>query len=1003
MKRNHRQLIMMSAMVAGCAFAHAQVARSSYDPYTREPLPADAPAWMQEIEANPSGVNYARMDSLFADWMANDVDARVKTLEKKPAVNFYRRWMKAYRPFVGADGFIHLPSYQAYADSIERQNKERGIKPMTRAGGSKQWRNIGPNTTMVAKDGVAKNKDSQACVFRIDVARTNPNTVYCGTQTGVVFKTTDKGLNWKPCNALHNFGGPIYALHVSPHDENIIYVGGGQSLWKSTDGGSTWTRQQGIDKRVNSIRISPTNARFITLSTGINDQNGGAFYVSTDGGQSFTATFQGACHDHELQPGNDRRIYLLAKEHANTKFQFYISENGGSSFQAKTLPVSDITAGRLAVSDAPGGNKYVYALVNARQQTYDEGPYGGLGLPYILQSKDEGMTWINNTTRSGRGQTFSEFIDNTQGGQGYFDMIVGASSQNAEHVIFGLCSAYRSEQGGIGDRSKTAIGGYHKLDAMHPDIQDIAICGNDTWICTDGGVKYSNNFFLTDGEDRNFGIYASEYHGFGQGWNEDIMVGGRWHNGDAVHHSNYGEGKTLHVGGVEWATGHVLLSEPRKVYHSDDATRIIPERLDGTESTANYYQFRDKKPYESLQTSKELGFDPRYAKRLIMNSRIDRDLLFVSEDEGSSFHQLYSLEGEEISNYEFARSNPNYIYVAGKFFIYYSTDNGKNWDWIENLPFNNESNGSTGICIAVDPKDEKTLWFANANFPGRVAYTTNMGQTWNYPLAENMMNQRFNWIILTGNQHNGVYLGTEGEARVYYKDDTTNGWIDYSNGLPPAARIARLVPFYKEGKLRAATSQGIWEIPLYVENFTPVAQPMALNIGNGDLSSNPNMEVVFDSYSIASHEGTQWEWSFSPQPQQVTDANKRSARVIFGKTGSYDVTLKVKTPHGEHSRTINDMIRINVPAGIEGTNTYPTAVIRPTIKGGNVVLHVETGSLNEDKTLTLHDVKGRLLHSFSIPADVQQTELNVPSLADGVYIYELRTKQHKYFGKFIKQ
>lgn len=1003
MRKTNSISVILSAMVASCTLVHAQVNRSFYDPYTREPLPVDAPVWMQEIEANPSGVSYARMDSLFADWMANDVDARVKTLEKKPAVNFYRRWMRAYQPFVGTDGFIHLPTYQAYADSIERQNKERGIKLVTRADNSKQWRNIGPNTTLVAKNGVAKNKDSQACVFRIDIARTNPNIVYCGTQTGVVFKTTDKGATWKPCNALHNFGGPIYALHVSPHNENIVYVGGGQSLWKSTDGGNTWIRQQDIDKRVNSIRISPTNAQFITLSTGINDKNGGAFYVSRNGGQSFTVTFQGACHDHELQPGNDQRIYLLAKEHTKTKFQFYISENGGQTFTSSALPVSNITAGRLAVSEAQGGNQYVYALVNSTADVYDDGPYGGLGQPYILQSKDGGRTWANNTSLEARDQTFSNYLDNKRGGQGYFDMMVAASPNNPDHVIFGLCNAYRSENGGKGYHRNTAIGGYEKQDAMHPDMQDIAVYGNDTWICTDGGVKYSNNFFQTDGEDRNFGIYASEYHGFGQGWNEDIMAGGRWHNGDVVHHSNYGEGTTLHIGGVEYATGHILLSQPRKVYFSDDGTSIVPENINGTINRTYNVQFYTQKPYETLQTSKELGFDPRYAQRLMMSSRTDRYYLYISENEGRSFRKFCDMEDEDVVSYEFARSNPNYIYVAGKFGIKYSTDNGNNWDWMENRPFEPASNGSTGINIAVDPKNENILWFSNVNAPGQVAYTTDMGQTWIKPLTGNMLQQRFNWIILTGNQHNGVYLGTEGEARVYYKDDTTNGWIDYSNGLPPAARITRLAPFYKEGKLRAATSQGIWEIPLYVENFIPVAQPMALNIGNGDLSSNPNMEVVFDSYSIASHEGTQWEWSFSPQPQQVTDANKRSARVIFGKTGSYDVTLKVKTPHGEHSRTIKDMIRINVPAGIESTNIYPTALIRPVIKGGNVVLHVETGSLNEDKTLTLHDVKGRLLHSFSIPAEVQRTDLNVPSLVDGIYIYELRTKNHKFFGKFIKQ
>lgn len=1004
MKKSQQRLILTAAIAINNTFAIAQTRPTLYDPYVAEPLPTDAPAWMRAIEANPAGVNYYQMDSLFADWIAKDVDARVKTLEKKPAVNFYRRWMKAYRSFVGKDGKIYLPSYQSYVDSIERQNQQQAIRQQTRTLNTKTWRNIGPNSTVSTVSGSPKSKDWQACIFRIDIAKTNPNIVYCGAQTGVVFKTTDKGKTWLPCNATHNFGGYIFALHVSPHDENTVYVGAGQNLWKTTDGGQTWNRQADIDKRVNSIRISPTNPQLITLSTGINDNNGGAFYVSTNGGQSFRATFEGACHDHELQPGNDQRIYLLAKQPSNSHFQFYISEDGGQSFTHQSLPVNNITAGRLAVSEAPNGREYVYALVNSNQYFYGSSPYGGLGKPHILQSINGGRTWKDNTTRSGQGQTFSEYADNEQGGQGYFDMMIGASPHNPEHVIFGLCNAYRSEQGGIGDRTNNAIGGYHKQEGMHPDIQDIAIHENDTWICTDGGIKYSNNFFKTIGEDRNNGIYASEYHGFGQGWNEDIMAGGRWHNGDAVHHSNYGEGNTLHVGGVEWATGHILMSEPRKVYFSDDLTvSIVPETIDGNIKKLYNRQFTTRKPYETLQTSKELGIDPRYAKRLIMSDRTERSYLYISEDEGFSFRQFCDMEDEDVASYEIARSNPNYIYVAGKFNIKYSIDNGQSWEWMESVPFDNSMNTASGICIAVDPKDENKMWFSNSNFPGRVAYTTDMGKTWHKPLSEDMKDKRFNWIILTGNQHNGVYLGTEGEARVYYKDDTTNGWVNYSEGLPPAARIARIAPFYKESKLRAATSQGVWEIPLYSENFAPVAQPMALNIGNGNLTNEPQKEVVFDSYSIVNHTDAEWEWSFSPQPQKVTGANERIAKVVFGNPGNYNVTLKVKTPHGEHSRTIKNMITISSTAGIEQVTSYPTARIQPVVDGDNVTIHIETNQLNENKTFTLHDAKGRLLHTFHLDALQNKAQLQVPILAHGVYIYELRTKQHKYFGKFIKQ
>lgn len=1009
-----KKLLCMSLFIA--LFAVGDVSAQSqltFDPYTREPLPSDAPTWMREIATDPAGVSYRKMDSLFNVWLATDINARVKTLDRKPAVNFYRRWMKAYRPYVGGDGYIHLPTMQEHIAKLQSQNLRTARKIKTRAVNAPQWRNIGPNTTILGNTPYKpttpnQQKDAQACVYRLSVSPQHPEIVYAGTEMGVIFKTTDKGQTWKPCNALHNFGGPIYALQVHPTNPNIVYAGGGQNFWKSTDGGETWELQTSILGRVNSIRFSPQDPQRITVSTGIIKGQGteaGGFYTSTDGGKSFRLTFRGICHDHELQPGNHNRIYLFAKSSNRDEYEFkmYLSDDGGESFRNVALPITSLAAGRLAVSEAPGGEKYVYALVTASYYGTDNGPYGGQGTPYILKSTDAGETWIDQTETGNTGSyktTFSPFVDKSQGGQGYFDMMIGVSNKNPEHLIYGLCSSYRDLKGGKGWYRETAIGGYQDRDGMHPDMQDIAICGDDTWICTDGGIKYSNNFFETYGQDRNFGIYASEYVGFGQGWNEDIMVGGRWHNGNAVMASRYGAGNSLHVSGVEQSTGYVMLSDHNKVYFSDGGMTTIPQDINGYVS-ATYDNFRDKKPMESLQTSKELGFDPRYAKRLIMTAADDYYKLFLSEDEGLSFRTILETDYEFIVCYEHARSNPDHIYVVAAQSIQHSTDNGNTWQEFKTLPF--QLSNQAGSAIAIDPHDDNILWYSNNTYPGQVAYTTDFGTTWHYPLTNEpeLRDRKFQWIVLTGSE-NGVYLTTVGESAIFYKDDQTNSWVDYSAGFPPGARITRLVPFYKGGKLRAATSQGLWEIPLFREHFKPVAQPIALNLGDGDISKTPNMEVQFDSYSIVNQEKVAWEWSFSPQPQSVIGADTRNPKVVFGKKGSYDVTLKVTTPQGSHSRTIRDMIRIDTPTGIE---TPQTPEVETSIRyvGDVPVLVFQTEKLKGKKTFTLHDVKGMLLYQKEIPADETLTEIPLQQWKGGVYIYRLTTDHYKYFGKFLKQ
>src|SRR3712207_8032641 len=92
-----------------------------------------------------------------------------------------------------------------------------------------------------------------------------------------------------------------------------------------------------------------------------------------------------------------RSIYMLGKPANDYEFYMYVSEDEGVSFQKKELPVSSVVAGRLAVSEAPKGQDYVYAIVNASYYGSDVGPYGGQGKPYILQSKDAGNTWKDQT------------------------------------------------------------------------------------------------------------------------------------------------------------------------------------------------------------------------------------------------------------------------------------------------------------------------------------------------------------------------------------------------------------------------------------------------------------------------------------------------------------------------------------------------------------------------------------------------------------------------------
>ena len=99
---------------------------------------------------------------------------------------------------------------------------------------------------------------------------TEPNTFYHGASNGL-WKTEDAGTYWEPVGDKDFNYGSIGAMEFSESNPKIAYVGTGEpqmrnnvswgdGVYKTTDGGETWTNVGLNDsKHISQVRVHPTN------------------------------------------------------------------------------------------------------------------------------------------------------------------------------------------------------------------------------------------------------------------------------------------------------------------------------------------------------------------------------------------------------------------------------------------------------------------------------------------------------------------------------------------------------------------------------------------------------------------------------------------------------------------------------------------------------------------------------------------------------------------------
>lgn len=864
---------------------------------------AQAPVWAQMM--------YAEDPVVWAVDSAYKAYYRTHAFQKNQHTQAYKRWRRACESYIGADGRIDWPSVTEKAASERAYLQKLGQAGNGRGGGA--WQVMGP---MRVYDSNGDAEADHTNIYALAQSPSNPDIMYAGTEPGEVYKSTDGGTTWNGVTQTTMIDGGVRALAVDPNNPDIVLAAAGWYLYRSTNGGQTWTSVlNATNLYAGELQFQPSNSQVVLAATEA------GLYRSTNGGASFTQLYPDACWDVKFKPGDPNTAYLLKHNGALIRAEFFVSTDAGATWTLRdngwyssSDPNRSDIGGRLGVTAADPNRVYAYLIGDSKTNDY-----GFIGL---YRSDDGGQNW---TLPNGpAGGPYSSSHPNLARGtdtwnyhQGYYNCALMVSKTHADSILIGGLNLWRSNDGGL---TFSAVSGYigGPLD-MHVDNQDFRAFDDAYWISTDGGIYRSLNFFTTQPTVRMDGIHGADYWGFGSGWNDDVLVGGMYHNGNNAWRTGYGSGNHLALGGGEAPTGYVNPGNNRRTYFSDIGGKILPNAIGQPVQNAPF-GLAPNETYWSAESS-EMEFHP-HCYNVVYLGRDHQ--LWRSNDGGGAFHLVNTFGtnlNSQVKYIEIARSNPDVIYLSqqpasgnnGQ--VWKTTDGGQTWNTIP-LP---SGPNRRRILLALDPENENllTVAFPQGGNGQKVYRTSDGGSTWTNLTSSLLDGEEAHTIAVIGGTNGGTYFCSG--RTVFYRDNTLalSNWVLENQSLLIQfnSNIAR--PFYRDGKLRIASyGMGIWENDFHTQPSRPIATPM-VNMLSATCETD---SFYFEDHSMLNHAGATWDWTF--QNGSPTTSNLRNPAVVFSGQGQHMVVLQVTAQNGQTDRDtmwvqINAVTAVNIAEGFE--------------------------------------------------------------------------------------
>jgi photosystem II stability/assembly factor-like uncharacterized protein len=579
------------------------------------------------------------------------------------------------------------------------------------------------------------------------------------SDVGQLYHTTNRGATWTEVDIGHPAHTYIGSIFIDPEDQDTICVGLGhmynimfdsrrhQYLFHSRDGGTTWSSLT-LPRTDADVKILGKD----TVSNVLYVGSGASVFKSTDDGQHWIEitppeNAADGASDMAIDPRDGNKLFLP------TPFRggIYRSYDGGASWTKVTKGLLNVAISLLTVPSISGSGT-VYATSAGGEGTFKTADWGktwsyinegGITHPWadeiVVSPIAPNTVWeVSDTAEAFKSQdggaTWGRIINSRSNGKGFrfgsvSALVTAPSDANIIYAVKDGFGIYKSFDGG--DRwhflHRSEVD-YTYTVAVHPDNPDIVFSGYNPkpfqdWAMVrrseDGGSTWEtvlevpgSSGITSVAMDRN---------------NPDIVYAGSTGKEGAIWTSENGGDTWRRLNsGFNFTNIHVMAVDPH-----DSMVAYVGVWGGGTFKTSDGGQSWTRLRNDPTLSASAILIDPRDSNTIFLADRTT-PRIFRTTDGGNHWEVYFDAGAQyyRVMTAAFAPSNPDILYAS--VFSYGGPESPMSGDTFRLQQGVTEKVGGAlprlPVAITVDPNNENTVYAVLHGYG--VYQTIDAGQTW---------------------------------------------------------------------------------------------------------------------------------------------------------------------------------------------------------------------------------------------------------------------------------